>query len=109
VIDVATDGGYLMAGVFGMSAGLEKRRIKDRTLKGKERARVAGKHPQGPQMLARGLGDSKTDGWSYVEPDASRVKKCYDLLFAGKSFDDSAKAVGFKTGRGVAWILRNTC
>jgi DNA invertase Pin-like site-specific DNA recombinase len=109
VIDVRTDGGYLMAGMFGMSAGLEKRMIKDRTLKGKERARAAGKHPQGPQMLARGLGYSKSDGWFYVEPDASKVKKCYDLLFAGTSFDDIAKAVGFKTGRGVAWILRNTC
>ena len=59
-------------------------------------------------MLARGLGYSKTDGWFDTE-DASKVKKCYDLLFAGTSFDDIAKEVGFKTGRGVAWILRNTC
>ena len=107
-IDLATEGDWVTAGMFGLSSGMHKRAILKATLGAKERARHAGKHPQGPQMLARGLGYSKSDGWFYTE-DASKVKKCYDLLFAGTSFDDIAKAVGFKTGRGVAWILRNTC
>jgi site-specific DNA recombinase len=110
VIDVATDGGYLMAGMFGMSAGLEKRAILNRTLSGKERARAAGKHPGGPHLLPRGLAfDKVTGAWSYTQPDAGRVKKAYDLLFQCMSFEDIARAVGFRTGRGVCTILRNTC
>jgi DNA invertase Pin-like site-specific DNA recombinase len=114
-LDPRTDGGYLMAGIFGMSAGLEKRAILKRTLAGKERARAAGKHPGGQHMLPRGLeyvrerdADGKVKAyWKYGE-DAARVKKAYDLLFAGMSFEDIAQAVGFRTGRGVAYILRNT-
>jgi hypothetical protein len=45
----------------------------------------------------------------YTQPDAGRVKKAYDLLFAGMSFEDIAGEVGFPTGRGVALILRNSC
>jgi DNA invertase Pin-like site-specific DNA recombinase len=110
VIDVRTDGGYLMAGMFGMSAGLEKRAILNRTLTAKERARVAGKHPGGQHTLPRGVAYNKASGtWAYVEPDASRVRRCFDLLFAGVSFEEIAKTVGFKTGEGVSSILRNTC
>jgi DNA invertase Pin-like site-specific DNA recombinase len=116
VIDIATDGGYLMAGMFGMNAGLEKRAILKRTLDGKERARDRGKHPGGAHTLPRGLeyvrerddsGKVVKTYWRYGA-DAARVLKAYDLLFAGMSYRDIAKAVGFRTGRGVASILRNT-
>ena len=117
VIDVRTDGGYLMAGMFGMSAGLEKRAILNRTLSGKERARVAAKHPGGGHILPRGLeyvrerdehGHVVKSFWRYTE-DAAKVKRCYDLLFAGVSFEEIAERVGIPTGRGVAYLLRNTC
>jgi DNA invertase Pin-like site-specific DNA recombinase len=117
VIDVQTDGGYLMAGMFGMSSGLELRAIAKRTAGGKERARVAGKHPGGQHTLPRGLeyvrerdehGHVVKAFWRYTE-DSKRVLKAYNLLFAGMSFEDIAKAVGFRSGRGVATILRNPC
>jgi DNA invertase Pin-like site-specific DNA recombinase len=109
VIDVESEAGWLVSGMFGLSAGLEKRAILKRTLSGKERARDSGKHPGGAQLLPRGLAYSKEDGWRYIEPDAGRVRKAYDLLFAGMSFTDIASEVGFRTGHGVAIILRNTC
>jgi DNA invertase Pin-like site-specific DNA recombinase len=109
-IDLRTDAGYMQCGMSGMSAAIEKRMILNRTLGGKERARAAGKHPGGQHLLPRGLAYDKATGqWSYTEPDASRVRRCYDLLFQGESFEDIAKAVGFRTGRGVACILRNSC
>jgi DNA invertase Pin-like site-specific DNA recombinase len=117
VIDVRTDGGYLMAGMFGMSAGLEKRAIAKRTADGRERARVAGKHPGNRCSLPRGLeyvrerdehGRVIRAFWRYGE-DSKRVLKSYDLLFAGMSFGSIAEAVGFRSARGVALILRNSC
>lgn len=118
VIDVRTDGGYLMAGMFGMSAGLEKRAIAKRTAGGRERARVAGKHPGNRCSLPRGLeyirerdehGRVIRAFWRYDGQDSKRVMKAYDLLFAGMSFGAIAEAVGFQSARGVALILRNTC
>jgi DNA invertase Pin-like site-specific DNA recombinase len=109
VIDVESEAGWLVSGMFGLSAGLEKRAILKRTLSGKERARAAGKHPGGQHTLPRGLAYSKADGWTYTQPDAGRVKRCYDLLFEGMGFEEIAKTVGFRSGRGVATILRNTC
>ena len=106
----------MTAGMFGLSSGMHKRAILKATLGGKERARAAGRHPLGEQTLPRGLeyvrerdehGNVVKAFWRYTE-DASKVKKCYSLLFAGMSFEDIAKAVGFRTGRGVIGILRNS-
>jgi hypothetical protein len=44
-----------------------------------------------------------------VQPDAGRVLKCYGLLFQGVCFEEIAACVGFPSGRGVAYILRNPC
>ena len=110
VIDVESEAGWLVSGMFGLSAGLEKRAILKRTAGAKERARAAGKHPGGPLLLPRvGLIYSKTSAWSYTE-DSARVLRAYDLLFQGMSYEDIAKLSGLGlTGRGVTTLLRNTC
>jgi DNA invertase Pin-like site-specific DNA recombinase len=110
VIDVESEAGWLVSGMFGLSAGLEKRAIAKRTRDAKERARAAGKHPGGPLLLPRvGLSYAKTTGWSYTE-DSARVLRAYDLLFQAKSYEDIAKLSGLGyTGRGVMVLLRNTC
>lgn len=48
VIDVESEAGWLVSGMFGLSEGLEKRAILKRTAGAKERAHAAGKHPGGP-------------------------------------------------------------
>jgi DNA invertase Pin-like site-specific DNA recombinase len=108
-IDVASEAGWLISGMFGLSAGLEKRAILKRTMGAKERARAAGKHPGGPVLLPRvGLSYSKASGWSYT-PDSTRVLRGYDLLFEGKSYEDIATLSGLGcSGRGVMLILRNS-
>jgi DNA invertase Pin-like site-specific DNA recombinase len=110
VIDLESEAGWLISGMFGLSAGLEKRAILKRTQSAKERARVAGKHPGGPLLLPRvGLTYSKSSGWSYTEASA-HVLRAYDLLFQGMSYEDIAKLSGLGlTGRGVTTLLRNSC
>jgi DNA invertase Pin-like site-specific DNA recombinase len=109
VIDVESEAGWLVSGMFGLSAGLEKRAIAKRTRDAKERMRSVGKHPGGPLLLPRvGLAYSKTSGWSYTQ-DSARVLRGYDLLFQGMSYEDIAKLSGLgSTGRGVMVILRNS-
>jgi DNA invertase Pin-like site-specific DNA recombinase len=108
-IDVESEAGWLVSGMFGLSAGLEKRAILKRTQSAKERMRSVGKHPGGPLLLPRvGLRYSKNSGWSYTE-DSARVLKAYSLLFAGNSYEDIAELSGLGcTGRGVMVILRNS-
>jgi DNA invertase Pin-like site-specific DNA recombinase len=110
VIDVESEAGWLVSGMFGLSSGLEKRAILRRTQSAKERMRAGGKHPGGPRLLPRvGLAYSKSAGWSYTE-DSALVLRGYDLLFQGNSYEDIAQLSGLGcTGRGVMVLLRNTC
>jgi hypothetical protein len=79
--------------------------------------RTRGGNPNGPLALPRGIGsepikDSRGRSigarWFYVEPDASRIRHAYDLLFERRSWADIAERIGGGfTGHGVKSSLTN--
>jgi site-specific DNA recombinase len=117
MVDPSTQGGFLMSGFRGLLAGLERQLIVARTTAGKEALRVRGWHPNGDQLLPRGVAcerikeGKRTIGvrWSYTEPDASRVRRAFQLLLAGESYDCIAQTVGGNwTGKGLRGTMLNT-
>jgi DNA invertase Pin-like site-specific DNA recombinase len=113
MVDPSTQGGFLMSGFRGLLAGLERQLIVSRTTAGKEVQRERGWHPNGDQILPRGVGcerikeGKRTVGvrWFYAEPDASRVRCAFELLLAGNSYRSIAATVG---GGWTANGIRNT-
>jgi DNA invertase Pin-like site-specific DNA recombinase len=119
VLDVSTQSGFLMGGIQGIMAGIERMLIIQRTTAGKETTRLRGGAPNGPITFPRGLSYSKRtwDGekwvdarWSYEEPDCSRVRRAYDLLFERWSWKKIAAEIGGGwTYNGVRETLQNPC
>lgn len=107
VIDVGSQAGFLTSGVQGIIAGFERMSILARTSAGREIVRQRGGNPQGPHTLPRGVTYSKSAGWAYTEPDASRVGKAYDLLFERRSWHDIAHQIGGFTHNGIKASLEN--
>jgi len=117
-LDLQADSGFLVSMMSGAAGGLEWRELRRRTMQGKAEKRREGWHVDGGQQtLPRGvlftpiLGPNgrKTGGaWSYTEPEASRIRKAYDLLFERRSFNDIASRIGGGfTDKGIAGTLRN--
>jgi DNA invertase Pin-like site-specific DNA recombinase len=93
--DLGTDSGFMSSAFTGVMAGLERRMLLARTLAGKEALRRQGRHVIGPQSLPRGIAYDKASArWSYREPDYSRIRQAYELLFRGESWQTIAEAVG---------------
>jgi DNA invertase Pin-like site-specific DNA recombinase len=108
VIDLNTQAGFLTSGIMGVIAGFERQMILARTAAGKEISRQRGGNPSGSAVLPRGVSYSKTSGWSYSEPDASRINRAYDLLFERRSWKDIAARIGGGfTYNGVKTSLKN--
>jgi DNA invertase Pin-like site-specific DNA recombinase len=116
-LDLRTDAGLILSLMSGAQSGLEWRELRRRTTQGKELLRTRGGNPNGPLMLPRGIGsepikDSKGRSigarWFFVEPDASRVRQAYELLFERRSWNDIADRIGGGfTDNGVRKTLRN--
>jgi site-specific DNA recombinase len=107
-IDLTTQAGFLTSGIMGVIAGFERQMILARTSAGKEISRQRGGNPNGSAVLPRGVTYTKSGGWAYTEPDASRVKLAYDLLFERRSWDDIAERIGGGfTNNGVRSSLTN--
>ena len=97
---------------------MEWRELRRRTTQGKELLRTRGGNPNGSLVLPRGIGSEpvknaagRTIGakWFYIEPDASRIRQAYDLLFERRSWADIAARIGGSfTFNGVRTSLRNT-
>jgi DNA invertase Pin-like site-specific DNA recombinase len=116
-VDPSTQGGFLMSGFRGLLAGLERQLIVARTTSGKEALRKRGWHPNGDQLLPRGVGferimeDKKVKSvrWLYEEPDATRVRRAFQLLLEGQSYRAIAEAIGGGwTGQGIRGAMLNT-
>lgn len=110
IIDPATQTGFMESSMKAMFAGYERQQIATRTLSAKEELRKQGRHPQGPRMLPRGVCyDRATFKWSYDGIDSERVRRAYQLLFAGHSYDSIAQQIGgYRTGTGVRIALMNS-
>jgi site-specific DNA recombinase len=108
IIDINTQAGFLTSGIMGVIAGLERQMILARTSAGKEISRQRGGNPSGSVVLPRGVGYSKSTGWTYTEPDSSRIRQAYDLLFERRSWHDIAQRIGGGfTYNGVKTSLKN--
>src|SRR4029077_989061 len=102
VVEPWTQTGFMQCSMQSMFAGMERQQIVARTTAGKEELRKRGWHPNGDQLLPRGVGcerikeGKRTIGmrWFYTEPDAARVRRAFQLLLAGNSYDSIAQTVG---------------
>lgn len=110
IIDPGSQNGFLESSMKAMFAGYERQQIAARTLAAKEELRKQGRHPQGGQMLPRGVRyDKKTYQWSYDGVDSERMRRAYQLLFAGHSYESIAQQIGgYRTGSGVRIALMNS-
>jgi site-specific DNA recombinase len=117
-LDLATDAGLIISLMSGATGALEWRELRRRTVGGKELLRKLGGCADGRPTLPRGVGfepvkDAKGRSvgarWFYVEPDASRIRLAYDLLFERRSWHDIAERIGGGfTYNGVKTSLKNT-
>lgn len=107
-IDVTTQTGFLTLGIQGVISGVERMTIIGRLKGGKETVRLRGGNADGGKAIPRGLTYSKAAGWSYTEPDATRMRKAYDLLLERRSWRDIAARVGGMTPEGLRRSLMNT-
>jgi DNA invertase Pin-like site-specific DNA recombinase len=109
VVDPSTQSGFLVSGVRGLLAGLERQLILSRTATAKEELRKKGRHPGSAKLLPRGVVfDRKSGAWSYTEPHVSRIRLAYRLLFEGRSYYDIAARIGGGwTGAGIKKALSN--
>ncbi len=112
-----TQSGFMQCSMQGMFAGMERQLIVARTTAAKEVLRLRGWHPNGDQLLPRGVGcerikeGRKTVGfrWFYQEPDASLVRRAYELLLTGQSYNAIAETIGHGwTGNGIRGAMLNS-
>ncbi len=107
-LDLSTNVGFLSSGIQGVIAGFERQMILARTSAGKESVRLRGGSASGRLTVPRGLVYKKQGGWAYSEPDASRIKLAYDLLFERRSWHDIAARCGLGLSHvGVRYSLQN--
>jgi DNA invertase Pin-like site-specific DNA recombinase len=116
VIDAASDAGVLNLTLNGMMSGQELRKIKDRCNTGKRILRERGGNPGGNHTLpgtVRYVRERNADGkvtgshWELVPLAVERVKRAYDLLFAGYSYQAIADEVGGWSDHGIRRLLQN--
>ena len=74
-----------MNSVFrGEMSGQERRRLAERTRRGREEKRRKGLRAEGLVGMPRGVKfDPVSEEWSYVFPDAERIREVFRLFLAG--------------------------
>lgn len=96
VVDPTDEGGGLLAVLRGELGGMERRRIRERTMRAKEVHRRAGRHVAGAHQLPRGVTYSREAGWSY-SPDALIVREAFERVLAGeRNLTRLARELGMK-------------
>lgn len=107
-IDVRKDDDFLLTGLLGLMAGIERRQILRRIRGGKEENRKKGRLANSKITLPRGVDfDFETGKWSWKEPEAGKIRNAYALLLAGESLKSIAKKLNLGTDRGLSITLRN--
>ncbi len=84
-LDLAAESGGLLGVIRGELAGMERRRIIERTTAGRRRKRrMKGVRAEGPVGMPRGVQfDYDTEKWKYVWPEAEKVREAFRLFLAG--------------------------
>jgi DNA invertase Pin-like site-specific DNA recombinase len=84
VIDPSDDMGAMNSVFRGEMSGQERRRLAERTRRGREEKRRRGLRAEGPVGIPRGVNfDLKSGRWSYVFPEAERVREAFRLFLSG--------------------------
>lgn len=84
-LDLAAESGGLLGVIRGELAGMERRRIIDRTTAGRRRKRrEKGVRAEGLVGMPRGVSFShETQTWSYEWPEAEKIRQVFRLLLGG--------------------------
>jgi site-specific DNA recombinase len=80
IIDLNTQGGFVLSGVQAILSGNELKQIKRRTQEAKEVKRKRGEHPNGPQTLPLGVGYKKDKGF-YYDDDVHKIGDLFCLFY----------------------------
>lgn len=80
-IDLRTEPGFIQASVSNMMAGLERRRIRERTMRAKDELRRAGRLASGKPPF--GMAYSKAASWSYTD-QIETVRAIYRAFLSGE-------------------------
>lgn len=101
--DVRTFGGRLLTLLQGELAAYERQQIATRTAAGRAKLRRAG-HKGEANGLPRGVGyDFAARRWSYLEPEASRVREAFALALAGTTnLSEIGRRCGWRSPSGAA-------
>lgn len=110
IVEPNSQAGFMESIINGLFAGIEKQKIKERTMGGKERNRRKGRSVVGQQCLPRGvLYDKATETWSYdLDPDCPKprprkakagdallIKRAFELLvYENASYANIAETIG---------------
>jgi DNA invertase Pin-like site-specific DNA recombinase len=84
-VDPRQDSDALLSVIRGEIAGMERRRIAERTQRAKEVLRLAGRHVAGDEGLPYGVAyDKAAARWSYLPAEATVVREVYARFLAGE-------------------------
>lgn len=112
VFNPGEDAGALLSVLQGELSGQERRRIIERTRRGRERKRrEKGVRAEGPVGLPRGVTFNRQRGWSYLFPEAERVREVFRLWLSAegtRSFAEIARIGGIGSGSASnrSWAIR---
>ena len=108
VLDFADDSTFMVGGIEGLFAGMERRMIKKRMQDAKEEKRKQGKHPNAPITLPRGIGyDRKAEKFT-TTTDLVAVVEAFRIV--EQEANSNLAAIGKRVGiqhRTLADLLRN--
>ncbi|MCX5831340.1 MAG: recombinase family protein [Deltaproteobacteria bacterium] len=108
IIDLTTQGGFLLAGIQAIISGNELTQIKKRMLEAKEIKRKAGEHPNSAITLPRGVGyDRDSKKFSYNDK-IDEVKNLFELFLVGgiQNYRELERLTGIQH-RTIANLLKN--
>ena len=83
-MDPRQESDALLSVLRGELAGMERKRIAERTMRAKEIHRRAGRHVAGYIALPYGVTYSKTDGWGFDPAAVLVVQEAYAAVLAGE-------------------------
>jgi DNA invertase Pin-like site-specific DNA recombinase len=116
-IDPTTSEGRMTLIMGGLMSGEELHKIRERCNGGKATKRLQGLHPGGNHMLPKTVKfvrERNADGkviatrWELVPLEAERMKRAFQLLFEGDSYDVIAEKIGGDwTGSGLRRAMMN--
>ncbi len=107
-LDLSTQSGTLMGGIYSVIANNELTQIKKRMFEAKKIKRKDGKHPDGDQTLPYGVSYDREKERFYYNENAWKVKSLFEKFYNEgiQNFHELERLTGFKH-RTISNLLRN--